>query len=131
MRALRILYVEDNLDIRDALAEILGEGGHAVVACANGEEALVAYGAEPFDLILTDVSLPGLSGIEMARRALATHPHQWVVFCSGYELGPGLAAIGRNVRSLTKSFEMEALFALLDAIAVELDAAPPAEPGSA
>ena len=41
----------------------------------------------PFDVLVTDVSLPGMSGTDLARRLLADDPLRWVVLCSGYELG--------------------------------------------
>ena len=66
-----------------------------------------------FDILITDVSLPGLSGTELARRVLAKNPAKWVVLCSGYEFGDSLQTLGPNVRSLSKPFEPEELERLL------------------
>jgi len=67
-------------------------------------------------VLVTDVSLPGMSGTELARHWLADDPTRWVVLCSGYEFRHGLDAFGPNVRSLPKSFEFEQLEALFDEI---------------
>ena len=122
MNPLRILYVEDNPDIRDALSELIGVDGHVVHACANGEEALRAFEAQTFDVLITDVSLPGLSGPDLARRVLSTQPRHWVVFCSGYELGHGLAALGPNVRSSSKAAEPDVMLRLLSEIQTVIEA---------
>ena len=121
MKTLSILYVEDNTDLRDTLTEMLEGPGRTVVAVATGEAALEAWQSGPSDLLVTDISLPGMSGTALARLLLAKNPAQWVVLCSGYGYGYGdyLARLGPNVRTLPKPFEIEQLEALLD----EIDAA--------
>ncbi len=90
---LRILLVEDDEPIREAAEELLQDMGHQVVAVKSGEEAREALKAERFDLLFTDVSLPGLSGIELARHAVRQHPGLRVIIASGYG---GLAAEGEE-----------------------------------
>ena len=119
MKTLSILYVEDNTDLRDTLSEMLEGPGRTVVAVATGEAALEAWQSGPSDLLVTDISLPGMSGTALARLLLAKNPAQWVVLCSGYGYGDYLARLGPNVRTLPKPFEIEQLEALLD----EIDAA--------
>ncbi len=116
MKTLSILYVEDNQELRDTLSEMLKGPGRAVVAVATGEAALAAWQSDAFDLLVTDVSLPGMSGTDLARILLATNPAQWVVVCSGYEFGHHLATLGPNVRALPKPFEFDQLEALMDEI---------------
>ena len=116
MKSLSILYVEDNQELRDTFLEMLEGDGREVVACSNGEEALAAWQARVFDVLVTDISLPGMSGTDLARRILARDPAKWVVLCSGYEYPYGLASLGPNVRSLPKPFELEQLEALVDEI---------------
>jgi len=108
-----ILYVEDNDDIRETIGMLLEGDDREVVLCASSEAALAALAQRDFDILITDVSLPGLSGTELARRVLAKSPAKWVVLCSGYEFGHGLATLGPNVRSLPKPFEAEELERLL------------------
>ncbi len=122
-----ILYVEDNDDIREAIAEILQGDGREIVTCANAEDALQAFEQRDFDILITDVSLPGLSGTELARRVLAANPQRWVVLCSGYDFGKGLSALGPNVRALPKPFDLDELDALLSEILATLRA-PGAKP---
>ena len=63
--------------------------------CASAEEALVLDAGHPFDVLVTDVSLPGMSGTDLARRLLADDPLRWVVLCSGYELASQPGSWGR------------------------------------
>jgi two-component system cell cycle response regulator CpdR len=87
MKTLRIMYVEDNTELRDAPAGILAGPGREVAALATAEEALVAWESNAPDLLVTDMGLPGLSGIDLTRIVVARKPAQWVALCSGYEHG--------------------------------------------
>ena len=121
MKPLSILYVEDNTDLRDTLSELLEGPGRTVVAVATGEAALEAWQSGASDVLVTDISLPGMSGTALARLLLAKNPAQWVVLCSGYVYGDYLARLGPNVRTLPKPFELEQLEALLDEINAALN----------
>ena len=116
MKSLSILYVEDNQELRDTFLEILEAEGREIVACADGEAALALWKTRAFDVVLTDISLPGISGTDLARRVLEIEPDKWIVLCSGYHYPHGLASLGPNVRSLPKPFELEELDALMDEI---------------
>ena len=120
MKTLSILYVEDNKELRETLSDMLVGPDRAVVAVATGEAALAAWQSGAFDLLVTDISLPGMSGTHLARIILAKNPAQWVVLCSGYEYGNHLATLGPNVRALPKPFELEQLEALMDEITAAL-----------
>jgi CheY-like chemotaxis protein len=115
-----MLYVEDNDDVRESIRLLLEGDGRQVVACANASAAMAELERQRFDVLVTDVSLRGMSGIELARALLARHPHHWIVLCSGYAFAGGLDTLGPNVRSLTKPFEIEELDALLLEIAASL-----------
>jgi CheY-like chemotaxis protein len=100
---------------------MLMEGeGREVVACATGEDAVVADAQQVFDVVVTDVSLPGMSGTDLARALLQKNPTRWIVLCSGYDLSQGLDSLGPNVRMLRKPFELEELDALLAEITAAL-----------
>lgn len=120
IKSLNILYVEDNQQIRDTVCELLEGDSRKITAFANAEDALVAFAKNSFDVVMTDISLPGLSGTDFARRVLAAQPAQWVVLCSGYAMPPNLTNLGPNVRSLLKPFELEELESLLDKIAIAM-----------
>jgi len=63
----RILIVEDDWAILEVLKLMLEDDGHVVVTAEHGSEAIAAVGAKPFDLVLMDISMPGMSGIEVAQ----------------------------------------------------------------
>ncbi len=122
MKTLSIMYVEDNAELRDAMAEMLAGPGRAVVAFATAEAALAAWAAGAPDLLVTDIGLPGLSGTDLTRIVVAKMPAQWVALCSGYEHGAHVATLGKNVRTLPKPFEFEQLEALIDEVTDALSA---------
>jgi two-component system, OmpR family, response regulator RegX3 len=64
----RILVVEDEVALADAVGYALRGDGHEVEAVADGESALAAASGRPFDLLVLDLMLPGVSGIEVCRR---------------------------------------------------------------
>jgi len=121
---MRILYVEDNPELRETIGMLMEGEGRTVTSCACAEEALVLDAGHPFDVLVTDVSLPGMSGTDLARRLLANDPLRWVVLCSGYELGSQPGSWGPNVRTLLKPFELEELEQLLGGIHTALASVP-------
>jgi PAS domain S-box-containing protein len=82
--AARILLVEDDADIRFCTTAMLQDMGHSVTEAGDAAEAIVHLGAEEFDVLVTDLSMPGMTGSELAVQALARHPSLRVVFASGY-----------------------------------------------
>ena len=81
---LRVLLVEDDEDIRTSAHELLGILGHDVLAVSSAEEARTALSAGSYDVLFTDVSLPGMSGVELAREAVRRRPGLRVIVASGY-----------------------------------------------
>lgn len=123
---MRILYVEDNEELRETIAMLMEMEGRSITKCATAEAALQLDAKETFDVLVTDVSLPGMSGTDLARQVLAKDPERWVVLCSGYQFGTALSSLGPRVRALVKPFELDELDALLAEISVGLKASPPA-----
>ena len=115
---MRILYVEDNPELRETIAMLMDGNGRTVTSCASAEEALELDAQHTFDVLVSDVGLPGISGADLARKVLAQDPQRWVVLCSGYELGSYPSDWGPNVRTLLKPFEVEDLEELLGTIRV-------------
>lgn len=112
----RTLFVEDNAELREQIGELLAEEGLAVVDCDCAEDALRLYATQRFDLVITDVSLPRMSGVDLARAILRAQPGAWVVFLSGYAFSHELAGFGPHVRALLKPFELDDLQALVKEI---------------
>lgn len=81
---LRILVVEDNGNLKDMLCDMLELLGHAPTGVINAEDALALTQQNVFDVLLTDVSLPGMSGIELAKQLVEKQPGVHIVFASGY-----------------------------------------------
>ena len=79
----RILLAEDDDSLRGFLARALERAGHEVVACADGEAAAAVLDQQ-WDLLLTDIVMPGMDGIEVARQAAALHPDLRIMFITGF-----------------------------------------------
>ncbi|MFY2561305.1 response regulator [Corallococcus terminator] len=82
-KRIKVLLVEDDGDSRELLAELL-EFEFDVVTAADGLAGLRAFESELPDVVVTDESLPGLHGTELARRVKARAPHTRIILVSGY-----------------------------------------------
>nr|WP_187323543.1 PAS domain-containing protein [Stigmatella aurantiaca] len=83
-RRLRVLLVEDDEDIRASASELLSFLGHDVLAVESAEEARGALVADAFDVLFTDVTLPGMSGVELAREAVRRRAGLRIIIASGH-----------------------------------------------
>jgi len=91
----RILLAEDDDSLRGFLARALERAGYEVRSCADGDEAIEALADGPYDLLLTDIVMPGVDGIEVAREAAARTPDVRIMFITGFAavaLAPGSRA---------------------------------------
>ena len=107
----RILLAEDDDSIRVFLARALRRAGHDVCALGDGEMALSWATQHPIDLLLADVVMPGMDGIELARRASDMHPLLRVIFITGFA-AVALAeadALPRDAAVLAKPFHLRQL----------------------
>jgi CheY-like chemotaxis protein len=115
-RALSILLAEDNADMREMTVEVLEALGHDAAGFGSGEAALAALEAHagtPYDVLITDVGLPGMSGYQLAARARALGMRS-VIFASGY--APG-GTLGPDDTWLQKPFTLESIEEALGKIA--------------
>jgi CheY-like chemotaxis protein len=120
--ALRILVVEDNLDSQYLVCEMLKAFGHEADGVANADDALAWLAADRYDVLFSDVSLPGMSGVELARQAVGARPSLKVIFASGY--GDSLLRhLEFPYQSLQKPYELDQLQNALETIARELQRA--------
>ena len=90
-KKLNILFVEDDAVVRKLTHQILDVFFKELTVAENGQEGLDAYkhsheaGKEIFDIVITDVSMPKLSGIEMAQQILELNPQQHFIFISAHQ----------------------------------------------
>lgn len=81
---MEILLVEDSPEVSLITVEYLTELGHRAVAVTDAERALQELAHTSFHVVMTDVSLPGMSGIELAKEVVKKYPKLPVVIASGY-----------------------------------------------
>jgi len=107
----RIILAEDDSDMRRFLAKALEKAGYDVVAFDNGLSAYERMREEPFSLLLTDIVMPEMDGIELARRATRLDPDLKVMFITGFAavaLNPGSQA-PKDAKILSKPFHLREL----------------------
>jgi CheY-like chemotaxis protein len=122
MRApLKVLYVEDNALVRELTVELLADGKRLVTAVATAEEA-ISLDPLRFDLVITDVSLPGMSGVDFARRMQGIDASLPIILVSGYRVDTEEFRLGPNIRAITKPFGSPELEALILALSPALKA---------
>jgi len=112
---IRILLAEDDNSMREYLSRALTRTGYSVVAVDSGVTALERLKQESFDLLLTDIVMPELDGIELAQRASALYPEMRVMFITGFAavtLQSG--AVPRDAKVLSKPFHLRDLVAEVD-----------------
>ena len=80
----RILLAEDDGSMRAFLSRALRKAGHEVFAVAEGRAALPVLAEGKFDLLLADIVMPEMDGIELARRAVAVNARLKVMFITGF-----------------------------------------------
>lgn len=80
----KILIVDDDPVVSKSFDRVLANKGYAVISAANGEEALSKLKNEHYDLVFTDIKMPGISGLEVAEQVKASQPWLPVVIVTGY-----------------------------------------------
>ena len=97
----RILVVDDEPAARTLVTKALVADGYAVVAAEDGIQALEALAKSPFDMVLTDIVMPGIDGIELALKVAKDFPDTAILLMSGYpderRRASGLESLFREV----------------------------------
>ena len=109
---MNILLVEDSEEVSCITVEYLHELGHQVVAVAEAEKAIAQLQEVRFDAVMTDIRLPGMSGIELARTLAKDYPDLPVVIASGYGTLNIEFLLGETLRTilmLPKPYDLPAL----------------------
>jgi two-component system cell cycle response regulator CpdR len=112
----RILLAEDDDSMRGFLERALAKAGYEVVAFANGKEAYERLKEEPFTLLLTDIVMPQMDGIELARLATELDPDLKVMFITGFAAVTLNTSehVLKNARVLSKPFHLKDLVREID-----------------
>ena len=79
-----IIIAEDEAGVREFVARALAMDGHSVTVAEDGLDALDRLGQSSYDLLLTDIVMPGLDGIALALKAGAAWPEMRILLMSGY-----------------------------------------------
>src|SRR5512140_1592672 len=107
----KILLAEDDNDMRRFLVKALQTAGYEVISYDNGLSAYQRLREEPFELLLTDIVMPEMDGIELARRAAELDPDIKIMFITGFAavaLNPDSSA-PKHVKELSKTIHLRAL----------------------
>jgi len=112
----KILVVDDSEEVREVLRELLSRHGYTVVTAPDGESGLVELDARVFDMAMVDLGLPGISGLEVARRLKARWPTTPVALMTGY--GDRLGSEDAQTKGvdfvLAKPFSLDQLRSVVD-----------------
>ena len=112
----KIILAEDDEDMRRFLVKALEKAGHQVTAFGEGASAFEEIKQSTFDLLLTDIVMPEMDGIELARRAAELDPQLKIMFITGFAavaLHPDSKA-PKDAKVLSKPFHLRDLVAEVD-----------------
>src|ERR1700743_104020 len=111
-----ILLAEDDVSLRKSLAASLVKAGHAVTDFGDGGEAWECIKGFTFDLLLTDIVMPGMDGIELAKRAAEMNAALKIMFITGFAavaLHPSSQA-PKQAKVVSKPFHLREIVAEVD-----------------
>lgn len=111
LHPLTILVVDDEEPIRDLLGWMLGDAGHTVHSAAEGMGALAFLRGNAVDIVLSDINMPGMDGLELSRRVEAEFPDLPVLLISGRPRPNGVRAF------IAKPFRWDTLASAIAALA--------------
>ncbi len=106
----RILVVDDDTGVRESLSEFLLSLGYAVVAVENGEDALAEYGNGDFDVVMADLIMPNMDGMELLRRIREIKNNEVIfLMITGHpSISTAVEAINQGADDyITKPFHLE------------------------
>lgn len=113
-RTRRVLLVEDDPLVRMAAVDMLEMAGHEVHEAVSAEAALKELGGAQFDVLITDLKLPGMTGEDLVLEVLRQWPKLKVIVMSG-KGAERLAAVQAQITLLPKPFQWEQLVKIVSA----------------
>ncbi|MHB8654220.1 MAG: HD domain-containing phosphohydrolase [Terriglobia bacterium] len=114
----KVLAVDDDPAISNLIHDKLTGEGFTCLSCSSGEEALEVLERETFDIIITDLKMPGISGLELIEEARKKHPRAAFLIVTGVDdIRVGIDAMKRGADDyLVKPFQLDALLASVDRV---------------
>ena len=116
----RILVIDDEEIVRDMLRNLLQHAGHQVTEAPDGNEGLRLYRAEPPDLLITDVFMPGKNGIQVIKEVRGEDPDAKIIAIAAHALeGIPLAEEAGADRAIGKPFDVHELLGMVKGMLAE------------
>ena len=119
----RILIANDNPAVRAYLQRSLTRAGHGVVLVDNGHDALMAMYQAPFDLLLTDVGIAGIDGVQLARHVAYERPDVQVMLITGFSAvaltfskSPATKSATKKAPTVSRPFHLRELAQHVDVV---------------
>jgi DNA-binding NtrC family response regulator len=122
-----VLVIDDEPSVADALKVILSDSGYQVAVAMSGREALENLGKRRFDLVITDVRLPDISGLDVLRHLRRSHPNVTVIIITAH-FTPELAAESLSLGAagvLAKPFSPSDLLRIIETASSRAQQPPP------
>jgi CheY-like chemotaxis protein len=121
-RKFKILVVDDNENIREMLEDFLNFEGHKPVLAKDGKEALQIFCEQDFDILITDLGMPGMSGWELSEHIKQRKPEIPIVIITGWGAQLGAEDLKKNkVESiLTKPFNLDQIKKMIETVGAKL-----------
>ena len=112
-----ILVIDDDPDTREVLLSTLESAGHTVVLASDGKQGVEQYRAQPADLVITDLYMPGQEGLETIKQLSMEFPEVRIVAMSGKPTGATMLSVATRLGAaavLSKPFLPEELLAAVE-----------------
>lgn len=118
MSAMKVLAVDDNPMVCRSMAGLLGQWGHVAATAAGGQEALAVLAAGEWDVVVADIRMPGMDGLELLREIRRRWPEVSVVMITGYDMSYSYAEVvaAGATDFVTKPFQPDELEAKIQRV---------------
>jgi DNA-binding NtrC family response regulator len=117
----RLLIVDDEDDLRDLLSQVLTKTGYDIATASDGEKAIELLYANTFDVVLLDIQMPKLNGIEVLKYISQHTPHTKVIMITGYaDLKNAMEAREYGARDfISKPYKLDDVISTIDHVLKE------------
>lgn len=123
LEGLRVLFVEDEEQLRTQTARFLGKFFPHLETAANGEEGWARFRDRPYDLVITDLKMPRMGGAELVSKIRERSPETFTVITSGVSSGDIAADVAADAR-MVKPVSIDAFLAVMHVMISRRKAAP-------